>query len=86
MVAQGIALRTRWYEESPGVTSGKRVFGGFVLSTGWAMKISLFFLAVFGHVNDPATANAQADSLVYAGAGLLGITFMENTFGKEGVN
>ena len=77
--------KTKWYEESPGVVSSKRVFGGIILATGWSMKISLFFLAVFGHINDPATANAQADSLVYAGAGLLGITFMENTFKRGGV-
>jgi hypothetical protein len=77
-------VKIKWYEESPGVISSKRLFGGFILATGWAMKIGLFFLAVFGKVNDPGTASAQADSLVYAGAGLLGLTIVDNATSKLG--
>ena len=76
--------KTKWYEETPGVISSKRMFGGIAIAFGVSMKISLFFLAVYGHVNDAATATAQADSLIYVGAGLLGLTAVENTFKKGG--
>lgn len=66
--------RTKWYEESPGVTSSKRLFGGVTLALGLALKLGLFFAALFFPLGDAATASAQADGFLMAGAGLLGLT------------
>lgn len=73
-----LAAKTKWYEESQGVISSKRVFGAGLLVTGLAMKIGLFFFAVFGTINDATTASGQADSLIYAGGALLGLTVVDN--------
>ena len=81
-----LSAKTKWYEESPGVVSSKRLMGGIVLATGMAMKVSLFLFAVFGEINDPATATAQADSLVYAGAALLGLTIIDNATAKRSMS
>jgi len=67
-------VKTKWYEESPGVTSSKRLFGGVALGLGLAMKLGLFFAALFLSLGDAATASAQADGFLMAGAGLLGLT------------
>lgn len=75
-------LKTKWYEESPGVTSSRRLAGGFCVAVGLAMKIALWFLAVFGTINDAATANGQADGLVYGGLTLLGATGIADAFKK----
>ncbi len=65
---------TKWYEETPGVASSKRIFGGACLAAGIFMKIGLYVSAIFIPVVDPVTASAQADGLVLAGATLLGVT------------
>lgn len=77
-------LKTKWYEESPGVTSSRRLAGGFCVAVGLAMKIALWFLAVFGTINDPVTANAQAEGLVLGGLTLLGATGLADVFKRAG--
>jgi len=64
-------MKTKWYEESPGVTSSKRVFGGVALGSGVVMKLVIFVWALFGPLGDAATASAQADGLLMAGGGIL---------------
>ena len=70
-------IKTKWYEESPGVVSSKRLGGGIALALGVAMKLVIFVWAVFSPLGDAASASAQADGLVLAGASLLGITGLD---------
>ncbi len=71
------ALKTKWYEESPGVISSKRVAGLSSLALGVAMKLAVFVWALFAPLGDAATASAQADGLLLAGTTLLGITGLD---------
>jgi hypothetical protein len=68
---------TKWYEESPGVTSSKRIYGGAAMTLGLAMKLALYLVALFHAIPDAATATAQADGFLYSGATLLGITGLD---------
>ncbi len=63
--------KTKWYEESPGVTSSKRGFGGVALGAGVAMKLIIFVWALVAPLGDVVTASAQADGLLMAGGGIL---------------
>jgi hypothetical protein len=65
--------KTKWYEESPGVNSSKRIFGGLCLALGLIGKVVLFVSALFFAIADAATASGQADALLLAGTTLLGI-------------
>lgn len=76
-------LKTKWYEESPGVTSSKRLAGGFCVAVGVLMEIGLFFLAVFGTINDPTTAKGIADGLIFGGLALLGIMGVSDAFKRS---
>jgi len=69
--------KTKWYEESPGVISSKRIGGGASLALGVAMKLAIFGISLFAPLGDAATASAQADGLLLAGASLLGITGLD---------
>lgn len=70
-------MKTKWYEESPGVISSKRLGGAILLGAGLAMKLTVFIWALFSTLGDAATATAQADNLIYAGTALLGITGLD---------
>lgn len=76
-------LKTKWYEESPGVTSSKRLAGGFCVAVGIAMKIGLYFLAIFGTINDATTANGVSDGMLYGGLALLGIMGVSDAFKRS---
>lgn len=41
------------------------------------MKLGLFVMALFSPIGDAATASAQADGFVLAGASLLGLTALD---------
>lgn len=41
------------------------------------MKVGLYFAALFISLGDAATASAQADGFVLAGASLLGLTALD---------
>lgn len=73
-------VMTKWYEESPGVVSSKRIFGGAAMALGMAMKLGLYIVALFYAIPDAATASAQADGFLLAGASLLGITGIADIF------
>lgn len=75
-------MKTKWYEESPGVTSSKRQFGGVCLTLGVAMKLVIFGWAIVAPLGDAATASAQADGLLMAGTALLGLT-VADVFKKQ---
>ncbi len=68
---------TKWYEESPGVVSSKRIWGAGVLALGVAMKLVIFLKALFGPLGDAQTDLAISDGMVYAGASLLGLTALD---------
>ena len=68
---------TKWYEESPGVVSSKRLFGAGALGLGIAMKLVIFVWALFAPIGDSATAGATSDAAMLAGASLLGITALD---------
>lgn len=70
-------MKTKWYEESPGVTSSKRVFGGLAMGAGLAMKLWLYVAAMLYAIPDAATASAQADGFLLSGASLLGVTGLD---------
>lgn len=74
------AIKTKWYEESPGVVSSRRLAGGFCVAVGLSMKIALWFLAVFGTINDAVTASGTSESLVIGGLSLLGATGIADAF------
>lgn len=67
----GLAQKTKWWEESPGVASAKRIGGAIVVGIGAAMKIFLFFMVIFTEVKDAATANSISDGVLYAGTAIL---------------
>lgn len=71
-------IKTKWFEESPGVVSSKRLFGGVALALGIVGKVVLYVAAIFWGVADAATASAQADAALIAGASLLGLTAVDN--------
>lgn len=75
-------MKTKWYEESLGVESSKRIFGAGFAVAGIAMKLTVFVWALFGQLGDAATASAQADGLLIAGTTLLGITGFADIFKK----
>jgi len=64
-------IKTKWYEESPGVVSSKRVFGGVSLALGIIMKLIVFVWALLAPLGDAASASSQADGLLIAGGGIL---------------
>lgn len=70
-------MKTKWYEESPGVTSSKRLIGGTLLAVGACMKLVIFLFALFVPLGDAATATEHADGLMYIGGGLVGITGLD---------
>lgn len=69
--------KTKWYEESSGVVSSKRLLGGVAMITGATAKLIIFVWALLLPLADAATASSQADGLLYAGAALLGITGLD---------
>ncbi len=69
--------KTKWYEESPGVVSSKRICGGMAIITGASMKLVIFGWALFVPLGDAQTAMGQADGLLFSGATLLGITGLD---------
>jgi len=68
---------TKWYEESPGMMSSKRIWGAGVLALGVAMKLVIFIKALFGPLGDAQTDLSISDGMVYAGASLLGLTALD---------
>ena len=68
---------TKWYEESPGVVSSKRIFGATALAIGVTMKLAIFVWALFAPLGDAATASATSDAAMLAGASLLGLTALD---------
>lgn len=71
-------IKTKWFEESPGVVSSKRLLGGLAFAFGIAGKLVLYIAAIFWGVADAATASAQSDAALIAGASLLGLTAVDN--------
>lgn len=67
----------KWYEESPGVSSSKRLWGGALLAVGIIMKIVVFVGALTWGVPNGDLAGAQADGFLWAGSTLLGITGLD---------
>ena len=77
--------KTKWYEESPGVVSSKRIAGGVLLLIGVALKIALFFFAVGSStLADGTLANSVTDGFFVAGCSLLGVTVLEGIGKKVG--
>lgn len=76
-------MTTKWYEESPGVISSKRLAGVTCAFFGLAGKIILFCVAIGGTIGDAATANSVSDSLLFGGLGLLGIMGVSDAFTRK---
>lgn len=73
-------MATKWYEESPGVVSSKRLAGVVCSFFGLAAKLTLFVMALFGAIGDAATASSVSDGLLYGGLGLLGVMGVADAF------
>jgi len=74
---------TRLLEESPGVTSSKRVFGAVLISAGGALLSVIGVVAIFAVVKDPDTALECGKALIKTGAVLLGVCVLEG-IGRKG--
>lgn len=71
-------LNTKWYEETPGVTSSKRLIGGLAFAVGGLMKVIVFIAALFPtELPNLGQANSIADGLLVAGGSLLGLTALD---------
>jgi hypothetical protein len=70
-------MKIKWYEESLGVISSKRIGGGICLSIGISMKIVIFVFSLFTTLGDANMASTQSDWILMAGSALLGITGLD---------
>lgn len=70
-------------EDSKGNMSSKRITGVTMLSLGGALLLGIGIAAIFVIIKDPETALTAGKTLVYAGAGLLGIGVVEWFGGKK---
>lgn len=78
-------VKTKWYEETPGATSSKRIAGAALLALGVVLKVGLFFAAIFAErIADGTLANSITDSFFVVGGALLGVTVLEGVGSKIG--
>ncbi len=57
----------------PVSSTSKRIIGSISIGLGIAMKVGIYLFAIYSTINDPATAQGSATSLIILGGGLLGI-------------
>lgn len=70
-------VKVKWYEESAGVVSSKRVFGAAMIAVGAAMIVILFVACLLSKnvpLANGALAGSIATGIVVSGASLLGIS------------
>ncbi len=72
------------FRDSQGHLSSKRVIGTVLISAGGAFLGVVGVFSLFNPVADPQTSLDVGRTLIYAGAGLLGIGVVEKFGGKNG--
>ena len=65
------------FQDRDGDTSSKRVFGALLILVGGLLLLTVGILALFMTLEDPQTAINAGNTMVIAGAGLLGIGVLE---------
>jgi hypothetical protein len=70
------AVKTKWYEESPGVASSKRIIGAGLVGVGIIMLGVLFVACLIVHeaLQNGELAAKVAIAAVVAGSSLLGLS------------
>lgn len=71
---------TKWYEDQPGVTSSKRIFGAVVMVLGIIMKVAEFVMCLLKKeiIANVAQADSVSTSVLTFGCILLMGTIPEN--------
>lgn len=69
-------------KDANGKISSKRIGGATILLVGLILHIVLYFMSMFGKVNDPNTCISVANTLCYVGGGLIGFSVFEG-IGKK---
>ena len=72
------------FRDAQGHLSSKRVIGTVLIGTGGAFLGVVGVFSLFNPVADPQTSLDVGRTLIYAGAGLLGIGVVEKFGGKNG--
>lgn len=70
--------KTGLLEQSPGVTSSKRVIGVTLVAAGGLLLVAAGVVAFFRLISDPSTVLSAGTTLLSLGAGLLGLTVVDN--------
>jgi hypothetical protein len=69
-------VKTKWYEESPGVASSKRIIGAGLVGVGIIMLVTLFVVCLIVHeaLQNGELAAKVAIAAIVAGSSLLGLS------------
>ena len=73
---------TKFYEESPGVTSAKRVWGSILLGAGAALLFGVGVMGFWKIVPGASDTISAAQALIVVGGILLGFGML-SVFGKK---
>lgn len=72
----------KWYHDSNGNTSSKRISGVIILGCGLLLLLAIGITSIFVKIADPTTAIQVANTLMLTGGSLLGVGVVES-FGKK---
>ena len=67
----------KWYQDSNGDDSSKRIAGAIILTCGLLLLIAIGILSIFKGIADPVTGLQVGKTLMITGASLLGIGVIE---------
>lgn len=77
-------IKTGFFYDSQGNKSSKRLIGTILISAGGAFLGVVGVFSLFNPVADPQTSLDVGRTLIYAGAGLLGVGVIEKFSSKNG--
>lgn len=77
-------IKTGFFYDSQGNRSSKRLIGTVLIAAGGAFLVIVGVFSLFNPVADPRTSLDVGRTLIYAGAGLLGVGVVEKFGSKNG--
>ena len=72
----------KWYHDSNGDPSSKRIVGTIVLGCGLVLLLTVGIMSIFKVIGDPTTAVNCGTTLMATGGGLLGFGVLEGVVKK----
>lgn len=76
-------MANKWYQDSKGNTSSKRVIGAIFMFLGAGLLMTIGIISITQKIADPETALEVGKTLCITGGGLLGIGVIEFLGGKN---